>query len=234
MITFKEYRQQLHEALTKIPNTQYGSNYGGMHHDSVTGEKHYLKYPETPEQAHVEVATAKIYNKLGLHTVSPEIHNDSGVISKWNNNLKSLSRSDFSELDKNPKHAETLVLMHHAAIMTGNRDIVGLDYGNIMHDKVNDRLVSVDQGGAMNKRAMGGTKPFDKDIDDLESFQNPRYTVQHAFGDVAKHHPEAFKKAKQKLAALSDSDIDSVLGQHDLTKHSDTIKWRRDALVKAK
>lgn len=233
MIDFKTYRQALLEGWHKIPGTQYGSNHGGIHMDEA-GNKTYMKFPATAEQAHAEVAVAKIYNKLGIRTVSPEIINHeskTGVSSGWNSDLKSLRREDFEHLAKNPKHADALALMHHAAIITGNRDVVGLDYGNIMHDTKHDQLVSVDQGGALDHRAMGGKKEFASNIDDVESFKNPRYTVSHVFGAVQEHHPEAFKRAKERLKQLSDAEVSETMQSHSLGHHSDTINLRKKLLL---
>ena len=233
MIDFKTYKRELLEDWQRIPKTQYGSNDGGLHMDEM-GNKSYIKFPATPEQAHAEVASANLYHALGIRTVSPEVIKENGrvgVSSKWNPDLKSLKREDLEELSKNQKHADALALMHHAAIMTGNRDIVGLDYGNIMHDTKNDELVSVDQGGSFDHRAMGGKKDFNPDIKDVETFKTPRYTVHHVFSGVYEHHPEAFKRASEAISRLPDTKVSEILKTHSMGHHFDTVNTRRRLLA---
>ncbi len=226
--------QELQETYSGLDGTQYGSNEGGVHTDSA-GKKYYIKYPKTEEQARVEVATAKIYGRMGIQTVNPRTENINGrtaIVSDWNDNLKILSKSKLQELAKQPKHALELAKMRHAAVITGNRDIVGLEYDNIGHDTTTDRLISLDQGGSMHYRAQGAKKPFERDIEEHESFDNPRYTTQHIFSSAVEHHPDILRTAIDHVKQLKDEDIRSIMTEHGLDDHKETVVDRKNLLLK--
>ncbi len=228
------YPNQIQETYSGLDNTQYGSNEGGVHTDT-SGKKYYIKYPKTEEQARVEVATAKIYGRMGIQTVNPrteKINGRTAIVSDWNDNLKILSKSQLQELSKQPKHALELAKMRHAAVITGNRDIVGLAYDNIGHDTANDRLISLDQGGSMHYRAQGAKKPFERNIEEHESFDNPRFTTQHIFSAATQHHPDILRTAIDHVKQLKDDDIRSIMTEHGLDDHKETVVDRKKLLIK--
>lgn len=232
MLSFTEFKQ-LQEDLVPHHGTQYGSNEGAVHTNTVTGEKFYVKYPKSDEQAHVEVATSNLYHALGISTLNPKVKSVNGrtaVVTKWNSDVDSLERpEDYHRLMNSPDQTKQLALMHHAAIMTGNRDIIGLDYTNVMKNRKTGELLSVDQGGSMHYRAQGGSKPFDADIEDVNSFQNPRYSSGQVFSKLPK---EALVDAAESLKNLSDEKINMIMKEHGLEKHAPVVKQRRDMLIK--
>ncbi len=232
MLTFKQYCK-LYEDYRSVPGTRYGSNPGGLHIHEPTGEQYYVKYPKSPEQAHVEAATADLYNALGIRTLNPEVKQIGGktaLVTKWDDNLNSLQNAkDYHNEIKNSDREKELALMHHAAIMTANRDIVGMDYTNVMKDKNTGQLVSADQGGSMHYRAQGAPKDFDADISDVHSFQNPRYESGSVFSKV---NPVVLKQESEKLKNLTDDQVDSIMNKHGLGHLADTVKARRDMLIK--
>ena len=231
MLTFSQY-SKLFEEYTAHPGTRYGSNPGGVYTQSETGNKFYVKFPRSPEQAHVEAATSELYNAIGIKTLNPEVKDIGGktaLVTPWQNNLQSLqSHHDYHDEIKNPENEHSLALMHHGAIMTGNRDIVGMDYTNVMKDKNTGGLVSADQGGSMHYRAQGMPKAFEKDINDVQSFQNPQYESGKVFSRVS---PAAFKEQSAKLKNLTDDQVDSIMNKHGLGHLSDVVKARRDMLI---
>jgi hypothetical protein len=218
--------------LKKEPNSQLGSNPGGVHYDS-DNQKYYLKTPRDPKQAHVEVATSKLYNSVGINTLNPFIHNtESGthVVTKWQ------TANPFGHPDKIKDHlgdsAENHIEMakiHHMAVITKNHDIVGLDFDNLLHS--NGKVISADQGGAMMFRAMGDKKEFGNDVDEIESFKVARRPTGKVFGQV---HPMAHEVAAQEIKKhLTDDTIDDIVQAHSLgSEVSDTLKTRRDLLLK--
>lgn len=229
---FSEYIT-LEESFTEQSSSrQLGSNPGGTFIHQPSGERYYIKFPRDPEQAHVEVATAKLYNAMGIRTLNQEIVNVDGkvgVATKWNHAVKSLSNAQqYHSMMNDPKHADMIARMHHAAIVTGNRDIVGLDYSNVMHDKTADELVSADQGGSMHFRAQGDKKPFIGEIGDVESFQNPNYASGSVFSKLPH---DVLKAGVPHLDKLTDDVIDRVANEHGLSKEkAAVIKQRRDLL----
>jgi hypothetical protein len=232
----KTLKQFLEEAYSPVYNTQYGSNEGGIHIDSETQKKHYIKFPDE-EQGRVEAATAELYEKWGIETVKPkmvDVGNRKGVSSEWNEDLKQVRKNDIRDMgQKSQSHAFDLAKMHHAAVITNNRDIVGSVPFNIVHDVKRDKLVSIDQGGSMHYRAMGGKKPFQSNIDELESFKNPQYTTSHIFSPVQEHHPEAFKRALEPFKSVPDGDIRATMNKHGLNHLSDVVIARKNMLISA-
>lgn len=233
MLTFTEYRL-LEDTYTEHPGTQYGSNQGGIYTHSPSMQKMYVKFPKTEEQSHVEAATSELYNHLGIKTLEPkvqDVNNKLALVTKWDDNVSPMrTASALHKEIETPEQAHQLALMHHAAIITGNLDIVGLAYDNILKNKSTGALVSADQGGAMHYRAQGDIKDFGKSIDrELSGFQNPTYQSGKVFSKLPQ---KVLKDASANIKTLSDDKIDSVMAKHNLSHLSNTIKARRDALIK--
>lgn len=231
MLSFKETSILL-ETYDKISG-RLGSNPGGIFQHKETGEKSYIKFPVNPDQARTEVATAKIYHHMGIKTLNPKLENVNGklgVKTEWNGELENLGNPNTQTFG--PDRASQLATIHHAAIITGNQDIAGLEYDNLMkHNKSND-IYSADQGGSMNFRAQGAEKPFEANIDLFHSFKNPKYTSGNVFGKAQKEYPNSHKDAIIHLQNLKDEHIDSAIS--DVGLHpaiSDIIKKRRDLLI---
>lgn len=232
MLKFKDYLL-LEDTYTAHPGTQYGSNDGGLYTHSPSMRKMYVKFPRNEEQMHVEAATAELYNHLGIKTLNPKVQDVSGkkaLTTTWNENAAPMRTASALHREiENPEKAHHLAMMHHAAIMTGNLDIVGLEYDNILKDRSTGDLISADQGGAMHYRAQGAHKDFSSNIDrEISGFQNPAYASGKVFSKLPH---QVLKDASQHLKTLSDTTIDSVMNKHSLGHLSDTVKARRDALI---
>ena len=231
MLSFKQYT--LLEVYELEPGTQLGSNDGGIYYNNKTKQREYIKFPKSEGQAKVEAATADLYHQLGIQTLKPEVkivQGKTAVVTPWNSNLETFrSPDEILKHAQDPVRAKQLALMHHAAIITGNRDIIGLGYDNVLRDKNTGDFVSVDQGGAMHYRAQGEPKPFDKSIEDVKSFQNPAYASGRVFGNMDPRH---LKDAAQDLQKMSDDKIDSVMRNHRMDALGEVIKARRDMLIK--
>lgn len=229
MLSFKTL-SALMEEFEKVSG-RLGSNDGGIFHNKATGQRAYIKFPVNPEQAKVEVATDKLYQHMGIHTLGAELHQAGdrlGVRTKWLDNVKTLgtSNQNFSE-----DHAKQLATMLHAGVVTNNRDVVGLEHDNILHDGKN--YISADQGGSMHFRAMGGDKPFGHEVPEIESFKNPRYTVGQLHHSLVSQHPNVMQETAKSVKKLSDTHIDKVFSEVGLDpKHAETVKARRDLFLK--
>lgn len=229
MIKFSQY---LKEEYERVGNTQYGSNPGGVHIHKETGDKYYIKFPRNPEQAKVEVATAKIYEKLGIKTLKPDLVNVNGKIgvrTKWLENHKPIGYGFRNKVK--PEHGEAMAKLYHGAVITGNRDAVGLEFDNILHSPSGD-LLSVDQGGSMHFRAMGGSKDFHgNEIGEFESMRNPEYPSGEFFNHAVK--PEHEKASLEAIKNnLTDEHIDSIINEVGLDqKHADVIKQKKALLL---
>ena len=231
MLTFKQY-SLLEDTYKEHIGTQYGSNSGGIYTHEPSGRKFYIKFPRNPEQAHVEAATADLYKTMGIKTLDPvvkQVDGKTAVVTPWNEHVAPMkSASNLHSTMQDPHRAKELALMHHAAIVTGNLDIVGLEYDNILQHKHLDHLISADQGGAMHYRAQGEKKDFGPNIDkELSGFKNPAYQSGRVFGKLS---ADTLKAAAPHLDLMSDDKIDSIMQQHGLSHLAPVIKQRRDLL----
>lgn len=206
------------EALEKIPGTQYGSNEGGVHVDSDTGKKFYVKNYRNPDQAKVEALTGKIYDHMGIHTLKPEMHGKSSVKTEWNENVHQLKPHQFEKLSS--KQADQIGRMYHGAVLTKNWDIVGLEHDNIVHNKQTKDLHAIDHGGAFHFRAQGGPKEYGPDISEKESLRNNGQASGHVFSHTFQHHPEAEKNGLEAVKNMDDNHI------HHIFKNSGLHNWR--------
>ena len=215
MLSFKKF---IIEVLNPVSGTQKGSNPGGEHVDSETGDKYYVKHYKNPDQAKVEALTGHIYKHMGIHTLEPEMHGDSSIKSKWNPHVSTQSSKSYDS--PNEKHANQLGKMYHAAVLTKNWDIVGLDHDNVVHNKKTDNLHAIDHGGAFHFRAQGGHKDYGSDISEKESLRNPSNASGHVFNAAFKAHPSSEHHGLEAVKNIDDKHV------HGLFKNSGLINWK--------
>lgn len=207
--------------LPKPGNTQLGSNPGGIHTHSETGEKHYVKYYAKPDQAKTEALTAKIYHHMGIHTLEPEHHEIGGksaISTKWNDHLHPMKKHDFENLK--PHQQKQIGKMYHAAVLTKNWDVVGLVHDNIVAHKHTGDLHSVDQGGSFNFRAQGAHKDYGPDISEHHSLRHNDGASGHVFSTVFKQNPKAEHHGLEAVKKIDDNHI------HHLFKTSGLKNWK--------
>lgn len=231
MLTFKQYTL-LEDTYTEEPGTQYGSNDGGVYTHEPSKRKFYVKFPRSAEQAHVEAAAADLYKTIGIKTLDPVVKQIAGktaVVTPWNEHVSPMkSASNLHTAIQDPQRAHELALMHHAAVVTGNLDIVGLEYDNILQHKHLDHLISADQGGAMHYRAQGAEKDFEPSIHkELSGFQNTAYQSGRVFSKLS---PDTLTQAAPALNLMTDDKIDAIMNQHGLGHLAHVVKQRRDLL----
>jgi hypothetical protein len=214
------FNKLLIESYVPEKGTQMGSNEGGIYTNTATGKKHYIKFYKNGDQAKTEALTGHIYNHLGINTVNPKhevINGKHAVVSEWNPHIKTMRPKDFE--NTTPEQAHHIGRMYHAAVLTKNWDIVGLEHDNIMkHD--NGNLHAIDHGGSFHFRARGGPKEYGSDIAEHSSLRNNNEASGHVFSSVFKQHPEAEKKGLDKVKAMDDSHI------HKLFKNSGLSNWQ--------
>ena len=223
MLSFSKF---LTEALIATKNSQLGSNPGGIHVDTETNEKHYIKKYKNPEQAKVESLTGKIYKHMGIHTLDPELHDTSSIKTKWNEHVKTKDPSFYNK--PSAKHAAQIGKMYHAAVLTKNWDIVGLDHDNVVHNSKTDNLHAIDHGGAFHFRAQGGHKDYSPDNAEKNSLRHNDQASGHVFSSTFKHHPDVEHKS---LDSVKNMDMGHV---HGLFKDSGLKDWKHlhDTFVK--
>lgn len=196
----KKFRQfYLNEVMDTLPGTQYGSNPGGIHVDSA-GQKHYIKQYSNPDQAKVEALSGKLYGMMGVKTANPEYAGSGRVTTPWNENLKRMEPRDFERL--NPTQQHQIGRMYHAATLTKNWDIVGLEHDNIMHNTATGDLHAIDHGGAFHFRARGGPKDFGSDIGEHKTLRNNDGASGHVFSTVFKQNPNVERESLEGVRQL--------------------------------
>lgn len=231
MLRFKQFCEE----LQKI-GRQLGSNPGGIHQDTETGEKHYVKYYRNPDQAKVEDLTAKIYDHMGIKTLSPKfttVGNKPAVVTKWNDNLETMEPEEFDGLNTNQQN--DIGKMYHAAILTKNWDIVGLEHDNIMRHKDTGELHSVDTGGAFHFRAQGGPKEYGSDIDEKKSLiSRPGEPSTQVFASVFRQNPNARQHGLQAVRNMDMNHVEQLFKNSGLSNHKELYSnfvERRNKLI---
>lgn len=217
----KRFKEFVAEAMVPERGTQYGSNEGGIHTDSDTGEKHYVKYYKNPDQGKVEALTAQIYDHMGIKTLKPTtgmVNGREAVSSSWNPDLRQMKPSEFEKLS--PEQAGHIGRMYHAAVLTKNWDIVGLEHDNIVQHKKTGELYSVDQGGAMHFRARGGPKPYSDDVAEHGTLRDNHEASGHVFSTVFAQHPHAEQEGLEAVRNMNDEHI------HGLFANSGLSNWK--------
>lgn len=208
--------------FTKVPGTQFGSNSGGVHLDEH-GDKHYVKHYSNADQAKTEVLAGKITQHLGAPTLGASYHEINGkpsIVTRWNPHVKTQDPSKYQgKLSEN--HARQLARMYHAAVLTKNWDVVGLEHDNIVHNKNTGSLHSIDHGGAFDYRAQGGHKPYGPDINELASLRDQHLPSGKVFNNLHKHHADIVKEEGKKLMDVNPEHI------HHIFKNSGRSDWEQ-------
>ena len=235
-LTFRQFIS-LSEQYVREPNSQLGSNPGGVYTDSV-GKRFYIKYPKSDTQARVEVATGQIYSKLGIKTLNPELESSTsriGVKTPWNESTARLMPHEFHEhIESSPSFRKGILDIYHASALTNNWDAVGLAHDNILKDTHTGLPVSIDHGGSMNFRAQGEPKEFSSTAKpELSSLLNTRRPSGHVFKYALDHSNYSdVSESREKLRNLQDSDIDEICHKNGLSSiYSATLKSRRDSIL---
>jgi hypothetical protein len=157
---------------------------------------------------------------MGIHTLQPKhemINGRHAIVTKYNPDLKSMKPKEFDNLSSDQAHH--IGKMYHAATLTKNWDIVGLEHDNIMKHKNGD-LHAIDHGGSFNFRAQGGHKDYGPDISEHQSLRDNNQASGHVFKSVFAQHPEAEKKGLDSVKKIDDSHI------HGLFKNSGLSNWK--------
>lgn len=204
--------------------SQLGSNEGARYRDTESGNEHYVKHYKNADQAKTEVLTAKIYKHMGIPTTDPEyttINDKPTVVSKWNPELKVEHPRAFDRI--RPEQADTIGRMYHAAVLTKNWDIIGLEHDNIMTDK-SGKVHSIDQGGAMHFRARGASKPFDHEIGEHSSLRNNQEASGHVFSSAFAQHPSAETSSLQSVRNIDDNHVKGLFQNSGLSNWEDLHK----------
>lgn len=232
MLGFKQFLQ---EELKRIQG-QLGSNAGGVYHDTETGEKHYIKFPENPDQAKTEVLSSKLQQLMGINTLNPELKEMDGklgVATKWHPKLTTFSADEVKNFTPEQHHELGKIYAH--GILTRNHDCIGngLKYGdgNVVLDH-KGKLHSLDQGGSFEYRARGNSKPYESDVSEIHTFKDPSINPESAkvFNTTFRMTPEAERHGYEAVKNLDDEKVHEAFRNSGLSnweKLHDTFKKRK-------
>jgi hypothetical protein len=223
----------LGERLIRVGD-QLGSVPGGLYEDRTTGERWYVKFYAEANQARSEAVALTLYRRLGLITPDVEITTINGriaIASRW---MDGLRRATAEELSAHPD----LPRLWQGAILTKDWDVLGLELDNVLIDP-NGRLVKIDAGGAFGFRAQGGTKIYDRAIDEIKSLRDLSRNRAAAQVFNERFEADVFAEADgiADVKALKRTQVLQMFRQAELpeadAKELTATLWaRREALIK--
>lgn len=210
-----------------------------LKHDE-TKETIFIKnYDGDKDRENVEVASARIYNLLGIKTTNPKVvknivYTDShgkkktfqGLQSSWVDNLKALKLEDAKSIvgsgDKlNKNKLEEIALIFLVSVLVRNHDVVGMFFDNLMYTP-DHSLVHVDAGGSFHYRAQGDIKsgnrtddedhPYPRNPEEVHSMLFSGKGASKLFLPLLQLHPEVLLSASKVFEKkLSDEKIKEVV-----------------------
>lgn len=211
-----------------------GSNDGGTYEDHEG--KHYIKSYKDPNQTRSEVLTSKIYKHMGIHTPDHHLVDHDGkpsVKSKWNPHMKPMHLKHFHNLNHD-QHTQ-VGRLHHAAVLTNNKDAFGLVYDNVMKHKKTGDLHSIDHGSSFNFKAKGQHKEYHHDpTPEIEDFKKD-HPSGRVFSHVFHKDPGAIHRAMHSVKHMDMHHIHHLFKTSGLPNHEElhkTFVERRKRLMK--
>jgi len=203
------------EDLERIDGNQGGWNVGGLYVEKSTGEKWYVKFPDTDDHVRNEVLAAKLYRACKIHF--PETwmiqagHDGLAVASRWVHGL----RRDQKGLPEG-KYTEDVGEGMAVDAWLANWDQVGIGdahpYGNM---PIKDgRVVRIDPGGCLNYRGTGGRKGslFTDHVTELKHYQSgENFKQTSVYGHVSK---QQIADSILKVLKVTPSEIENLVKTH--------------------
>lgn len=204
---------------------QAGSNPGGLFEDKATGEKWYVKYPQSGEHARNEALAAHLYKLTGAKVPDVKLIRDAngklGVASKIIEGLK--------------ENAQLLMSGKASGVMEGfaadawlaNWDVMGLTYDNMLV-KGGKYAYRVDTGGALLFRAQGARKgaAFGNVVEEWTSFRTVQsYTTTPVFKNITEKQLLA---SANRVLKISDDEIRQLVKLYGMDDSlADTLITRK-------
>lgn len=235
----KSFKQFIAEAMLK-KSDRLGSNEGGVYHDDTTGESHYIKFPRNPDQAKVEVLSAKLQKLMGINTLNPKlktVDGKLGVATKWRDDLTPIKLDDVHEMSPEQHHHIGKIFAHSVLVKNWDGVGTGVNYGqgNISKDK-SGKLYGLDPGGSFHYRAQGQNKPYSADITEVKTLRDPTIAPEsaHVFNTSFHLTPQALSHAKNAIQGLDPDKVKSAFETSKLDNWQDlhdTFNKRKDLLL---
>lgn len=188
---------------------QGGSNPGGLYEHVDTGERWYIKTPQTDDHARNEALAAALYRAIGVDApdvVTLNVNGRLGVASKI-----------VDGAEKKPAALKAGTVQGAADgfvadAWLANWDVVGLSFDNML--VANGKAIRLDTGGALLYRAQGGAKgaAFGTKVAELDTLRDAAKNPQAAavFKHVGDDH---LKAGAERLSLLDDAKIRSLVDE---------------------
>jgi hypothetical protein len=189
---------------------QLGGNPGGKY-QSPEGDHYYIKQSKSDDHAKNEVLAGKLYQAAK----APVFH--SRLVDVGGGKLGTSSKWKGDATDINPaSKAERKEAQQHFAVHAwlANHDAAGTDTYN--QGKLNGVMHTMDVGGALNYKGLGGLKgkTFDDEADEWELMRAGDVVSQKGaaiFGDMT---DAELKASAEKVAAVPDETIAKLVEEH--------------------
>jgi len=192
----------------KVGN-QSGSNPGGFYKDE-NGNRHYVKWPQTPLHAENEVLANSLYELAGVSVPRMRVSSDAAGIPVVSSRIVDGRSIAIDNLT--PSQSEVLRDGFLIDAWLGNWDAV-LD-GNIVANNQGE-VMRIDFGGALLFRAKGGKKgvdgtvPFDERVSEIDILRDNRKAKA---GDLFSSVSDSdLKKQARQFAMIDPDKIASVV-----------------------
>ena len=155
---------------------QGGSNPGGLFMDPATKQEWYIKTPKSVEHLGNEILAAKLYELAGVSVpeIKPVFQNGKAAVAS-----KIIPGQKLSNYNQSSKGIGGLRDNLPVDAWLGNRDVIGLEYDNIIVDAAG-KAHRIDTGGALRYRAQGMPKDFGPDVLELKGLIDPNINEQAA------------------------------------------------------
>jgi hypothetical protein len=231
---FEEIYDISHKQVKKISGP-WGSNPGGLY--KIDGVDYYVKFPDDPDIAKIEVLANKIYKLLGVYVPTVELIDYNGKIGLTSEMVDLLEANYDEYMEILSDHADTKDNFVIDAWLA-NWDVAGesFDSKNILLDK-DKRALRIDQGGALSRRAQGAPKgsAFGETVGEIDSLRGDRATTM-ARKTFKKVNSDSIKNGLKKLRDLDISKLKELIDEYAPEDEKEslyiTLLKRRDYILK--
>jgi 8-oxo-dGTP pyrophosphatase MutT (NUDIX family) len=191
----------------KKESGKMGSNPGGVY-SNAEGKKFYIKEGKTADHVNNELLAGSLYNLAGSKTLNYHpVEGGKHIATE----LQDLDKKNVNDFTPEEKKKAQLDFATHAWL--ANWDAAGLGGDN--QGIVGGHPVSLDLGGALHYRGMGGAKgdKFGKVAGELKSMRDKNINPDNAklFGSMS---TEDLRNSADKVTNISDDSIRETVKAH--------------------
>lgn len=211
-------------AFEEIPGTEAGTRGGTVWQHEKSGTKFFVKMVGELE-AHNEVLTSQLYKLAGVNVPKTymAVHDGKiGVASRVSDQAEQLGKTNAVEL---PGLVDNFVI----DAWLGNRDVIGLEFDNIMVEEtpLGARVLRLDFGGALTFRAGGKTKEFIEKVSEVTTMRDKKAAHRPAVQVFGGLSDADVARQATRLQDISDSDIFQVVQRYGMNNPSERAELSR-------